>query len=131
MGIENDPRVYFAAERTLLAWLRTGMSVIGLGFVVSRFGLFMRIMVGESLPVAWRWESTVIGVTLVGLGSMAVAMAAWQHLRFCHTLAETERPRKYWMSLVVWFSVALAVLGGLLAIYVAATPTIPIDPMPI
>jgi putative membrane protein len=38
----NDPRVYFAAERTLLAWIRTGLTVVGLGFVVARFGLFFR-----------------------------------------------------------------------------------------
>lgn len=36
----SDPRVFFASERTLLAWLRTGVALIGLGFVVSRFGLF-------------------------------------------------------------------------------------------
>jgi putative membrane protein len=34
--------VYFAAERTLLAWVRTGLALMGFGFVVSRFGLFLR-----------------------------------------------------------------------------------------
>ena len=38
----SDPRIFFAAERTLLAWLRSGLTVIGLGFVVARFGLFLR-----------------------------------------------------------------------------------------
>ena len=37
-----DPRVYFAAERTLLAWVRTGLAMMGFGFVVARFGLFLR-----------------------------------------------------------------------------------------
>lgn len=37
---EHDPRVYFAAERTFLAWIRTGLGLIGIGFAVSRFGLF-------------------------------------------------------------------------------------------
>lgn len=32
---EEDPRVYFAAERTLLAWLRTGLGLIGVGFAVA------------------------------------------------------------------------------------------------
>ncbi len=35
--IEIDPRVVFAAERTLLVWIRTGLSLIGFGFVVARF----------------------------------------------------------------------------------------------
>ena len=39
-GAEQDPRVYFAAERTFLAWIRTGLGLIGIGFAVSRFGLF-------------------------------------------------------------------------------------------
>jgi uncharacterized membrane protein YidH (DUF202 family) len=34
-----DPRVYFAAERTLLAWVRTGLALMGFGFVVARFPL--------------------------------------------------------------------------------------------
>jgi uncharacterized protein DUF202 len=41
---DNDPRVYFAAERTMLAWLRTGIAVMAFGFVVARFGLFLRLL---------------------------------------------------------------------------------------
>jgi uncharacterized membrane protein YidH (DUF202 family) len=40
----HDPRVLFAAERTLLAWIRTGLTVMAFGFVVARFGLFLRIV---------------------------------------------------------------------------------------
>jgi putative membrane protein len=42
-----DPRVFFASERTLLAWVRTGIAIVGLGFVVSRFGLFLRVFAGR------------------------------------------------------------------------------------
>ena len=38
----DDPRIYFAAERTFLAWIRTGLALMGFGFVVARFGLFLR-----------------------------------------------------------------------------------------
>ncbi len=37
-----DPRIYMAAERTFLAWIRTGIAFMGFGFVVARFGLFLR-----------------------------------------------------------------------------------------
>src|SRR6204780_1272039 len=32
---------YLAAERTMLAWIRTGLALMGFGFVVARFGLFL------------------------------------------------------------------------------------------
>ena len=38
----TDPRVRFAAERTLIAWIRTGLSMMGFGFVVARFALFLK-----------------------------------------------------------------------------------------
>ena len=41
---DNDPRVFFAAERTLLAWLRTGLTVMALGFMIARFGLFLQLL---------------------------------------------------------------------------------------
>lgn len=38
----EDPRVRLAGERTLLAWIRTGLAMMGFGFVIARFGLFLR-----------------------------------------------------------------------------------------
>ena len=49
----NDPRVHFAAERTFLAWIRTGLALMGFGFVVARFGLFLKEVAGgapDTLP---------------------------------------------------------------------------------
>ena len=43
----SDPRVFFASERTLLAWVRTGIAIVGLGFLVSRFGLFLRLVAAQ------------------------------------------------------------------------------------
>ena len=71
MDEANDPRVYFAAERTLLAWVRTGITVIGLGFVVARFGLFLQILRHDPSPNSHP-GSTLIGVLLLGGVFLAV-----------------------------------------------------------
>ena len=60
---EQDPRIYFAAERTFLAWLRTGLALMGFGFVVARFGLFLReiaVATGSQIPATGssRWFSS-------------------------------------------------------------------------
>ena len=48
----TDPRIYMAAERTFLAWIRTGIAFMGFGFMVARFGLFLReIALGNNVTV--------------------------------------------------------------------------------
>ena len=36
----GDLRDYLAEERTFLAWIRTGIALMGFGFVVAHFGIF-------------------------------------------------------------------------------------------
>ena len=85
---ENDPRVYLAAERTLLAWIRTGLAMMGFGFVVARFGLFMRelrVSEGDSLVRSPR-GSLWFGTSLVLIGVVVNLLAAVQHSRLVHRL---------------------------------------------
>jgi putative membrane protein len=117
MGDAQDPRVFFAAERTLLAWVRTGLTVMGLGFVVARFGLFLRVMRHEP-DTQSHIGSTLIGVGLVLLGAAAIAMAARQQVRFCRELGPGARPTPNLASWSIWFAVALAVVGVALAAYI-------------
>jgi putative membrane protein len=126
VGDAEDPRVYFAAERTLLAWVRTGLTVVGLGFVVARFGLFLRVLRG-SAEGGSQLGSTLIGVGLVLLGSAALGMAAWQHVRFCRRLEPGSRPRPYLVNWSVWFAVTLAAVGVALAAYLLMR-SVPAEP---
>lgn len=119
--MDLDPRVYFAAERTLLAWVRTGLTVMGLGFVVARFGLFLRLLRHGADAEEAHPGSTIIGVSLVALGALAIGLAAWQHQRFAQTLPNEERPRRYWMSWPVLFSTLLALSGLALAVYLVVS----------
>ena len=65
MSYLDDPRVLFAAERTLLAWSRTSVAIMGFGFVVERFELFLRAMAGQPLNLEHRGLSFWIGIGLL------------------------------------------------------------------
>ena len=78
----EDPRIYFAAERTFLAWLRTGLGLMGIGFAVSRFGLFLRQMqTGQSAVPHPTGLSVYSGVALVTLGVLVNVGAVVYHVQ--------------------------------------------------
>jgi putative membrane protein len=85
---EEDPRVYFAAERTFLAWIRTGLGLMGIGFAVSRFGLFLRELSAETshLPARTTGLSLWSGVMLVGLGVVVTLSSVARHFQLVREL---------------------------------------------
>jgi putative membrane protein len=114
----SDPRVYFAAERTLLAWVRTGVTVIGLGFVVARFGLFLRLVNAGQAEPSEAELSSVLGVGLTIGGGVVTALAALQFALFLRHLKQEDVPRPrltYALSLLL--ALIISSVGVLLGIY--------------
>jgi putative membrane protein len=79
----KDPRIYFAAERTFLAWIRTGLSLMGFGFVVARFGLFLLQSAAASHTSAVKSYgfSIWVGTAMVLLGVFVNLTSALRHIR--------------------------------------------------
>lgn len=117
MTAGGDPRVYFAGERTMLAWIRTGLAMMGFGFVVARFGLFLReitMMRGE--PAGQGTGSLWAGTALVLLGVVVNIYAAIAHSRFRRRfLAGDSIPTSSGFGVLI--ASAMALLGLAMAVF--------------
>lgn len=112
----DDPRTYFAAERTFLAWIRTGLGLMAVGFALARFGLFLREFQSQQhVPVHSTGLSLFSGVALVALGVVVNISAVLSHLRTVRQLRTGT-----WTSGVARPAVFLALLLALFGMTVAA-----------
>jgi putative membrane protein len=102
-----------AAERTLLAWIRTGLAMMGFGFVVARFGLFLReLRASQGGAVAGSPHSSLwFGSALVLIGVIVNLSAAFEHRRFVRRLRLGTWSPAYTSHSGVVIAATLAVAG--------------------
>jgi putative membrane protein len=107
-------RVHLANERTMLAWIRSGISLMAFGFAIARFGIFLRHTAAQSSvaaavpPVGSTW----VGAVLVGVGMLVNLIATFRYgqIRAAIERGEVGAPH----GAVVYVFGGLATLIGLL-----------------
>jgi putative membrane protein len=113
----NDPRVFFAAERTLLAWNRTSLSLMAFGFVIERFGLFVSILMPQHSMPLQRGISFWTGLAFVLLGVFVALFSTVQYKKVLRTLKPIEIPEGYRTDPGVITNLSVAFLGIVLIAY--------------
>jgi uncharacterized protein (DUF302 family)/uncharacterized membrane protein YidH (DUF202 family) len=110
---------YLAAERTFLAWIRTGLAMMGFGFVVARFGLFLQaLLLNRPNPqIHPNGPSFWIGTALVVLGVAVNLVSVRNHVHLVQGLNRSEADFKPSFVLAVTLALILAAFGLVMAAY--------------
>ena len=115
----SNPSDHLANERTFLAWIRTSVAIMGFGFVVVKFALFIKqislVLNTKQTVLPGKGYSTQIGILLVAIGAF---MALYSYLRYRNTekqlLNKAYKPSQL-PSLLL--TLAIVIVGALLVIY--------------
>jgi putative membrane protein len=121
VGVSKKVTDHLANQRTFLAWVRTGLATITVGFVVERFGLLLRelgfkIGLTEVLPIHY---STFFGVSLTILGVIVMIVALLEFLQIRRSIDSERFHPPAAFSIVL--TILAALIGILLAIYLLLT----------
>ena len=120
-GGSNDPRVHFAAERTFLAWIRTGLALMGFGFVVARLGLFLKEVAGSNTPGVKSYGFSLwAGSAMVLLGAMVNLAAVARHLEVIKRLNRGESVMTEPSLIAITVGILLGLVGIGMVIFLVA-----------
>ncbi len=117
MSSPPDPRVLFSAERTLLAWQRSSLALMGLGFVIERFSLFVSALRPEAQPPKPNLFSLMVGVSLILLGAGIALASSTGYGRFVKKLPAQDVASGYLIGFGSIINLVIAAVGILLAGY--------------
>ena len=113
---------HLAVERTFLAWVRTSIAIISLGFVVAKFSVWLRELAARLDPrvqIHSMGMSLPIGVGMMAFGGILTVLAAW-HCNSVNQAIERGEVRGN-RSLVVTVTAGVALLAVLMIVYMLLT----------
>jgi putative membrane protein len=108
-----DMREVLAEERTFLAWIRTGIALMGFGFVVARFGIFLQqVQIVEHAPTAQAYGLSLwFGTALLTLGVVVNLLSSLRHIRVARQLNQGQPVPSGPSRLAVFIALFLALVG--------------------
>ncbi len=114
----RNRRVHMANERTFLSWIRTSIGIMAFGFVVEKFGLFLKqlqYLLGKEASLPAHGYSSVLGIFLVALGTLMGVLAIIRYKKVEKQIdKDTYQPS---LILDVLLAISVIAVGIFLAIY--------------
>lgn len=112
----DKSREHLANERTFLAWIRTSIALMGFGFVIVKFGLFLKqiTLLFQTADYPSKAHSSVVGVVMVAVGILLALMAFIQYRK--HE-AQLRNNSYYPSSMLMLFTTLVLIIGGVLLIF--------------
>lgn len=104
------PNDHLANERTFLAWIRTSIAIMGFGFVVVKFSLFVKqvsLVITDKHVMPTSGFSSYIGIILVGTGGLMAVLSYWRYRHIEKQLIQKTYFPSFTLSLLLTVSIIL------------------------
>jgi putative membrane protein len=109
-------REHLANERTFLAWIRTSIALMGFGFVIVKFTLFLKqlSLLLETKDIPSNGYSSVVGVVMVAIGVIIAILAFLQYKKNEKWINNNYYVSSSLLSLLITF---ILIIGGMFLIF--------------